>query len=86
MPMKHTSLTVNGSGRPAAAADILGPPITREEALERIRQDRDAFLSFSGFPKEAQEKILEFWNTSFIYRLTHSTRWFRMKIRNWMPG
>ncbi len=58
--MKHTSSVSAGSVKPADVAAILGPPVTREDALERIRQDQDAFLSFSGFPEKDQEKILEF--------------------------
>ena len=65
--MKHTSSVSAGSVNlsdttvnPSAVAGILGPSITRKEALDRIRKDADAYLSFSGFPKEEQEKILDF--------------------------
>lgn len=59
MPVKHTSFTSASPVNPTAVASIPGPSITREAAAERIRQDPDAFLSFSGFPKEEQEKILD---------------------------
>ena len=55
-PVNLSDTTVN----PAAVVSILGPSITRKEALDRIRKDADAYLSFSGFPKEEQEKILDF--------------------------
>ncbi len=58
--MKHTSSVSAGSVNPADVARILGSVITRKEALARIRTDADAYLSFSGFPKEEQEKILDF--------------------------
>ena len=45
---------------PADVARILGSAITRKEALDRIRKDADAYMSFSGFPGEEQEKILDF--------------------------
>ncbi len=58
--MEQTHSVSCGSVNPSDVARILGSAITRKEALDRIRKDADAYLSFSGFPKEEQEKILDF--------------------------
>ena len=58
--MEQTHSVSAGSVNPSDVARILGSAITRKEALDRIRKDADAYLSFSGFPKEEQEKILDF--------------------------
>lgn len=40
--------------------DILGDPISREEALQIIRNDYQAYIQFQDFPEEHQERVLEF--------------------------
>lgn len=40
--------------------DILGEVISREEALTRIQNDREAFSLFEPLPDAAKDKLLSF--------------------------
>jgi len=41
-------------------SDVLGEPISREDALQIIRNDYQAYIQFQDFPEEHQEQVLEF--------------------------
>lgn len=40
--------------------EILGNPISREEALELIKSSEEAYETFLNFPEKYREEILEF--------------------------
>ena len=61
---KKPSLSLNSIGsaadRAMSFADIMGAPCKKQDALELIRADEEAFRIFSGFPPEHQERLLDF--------------------------
>ena len=63
--MKHTQPVTSVSrsaadSRSVGLADILGPAVSRDEALAMIRDDPDSCRTFFCFPEKEQKRILGF--------------------------